>query len=309
MPDPQPTPTYFLAFDHRGEFARSVFDRESDGSAAEEAEITALKEVVYAGLREAAGSPRLGAGRAGLLVDELYGAGVARAAKEGGLVLAMPVEKPDCEVFEFAYGESFGDHVAAFGPAYAKVLVRYNVETEAASRRIQVQHLKVLSDWLREREHRLLLELLVPPTPGQLAAAGGERREFEVTQRPALARDAIAELQSGGVVVDLWKLEGIDDEAEAAATVAQARAPQGAEDALCTVLGAGADKERVARWLTVAARTDGFAGFAIGRSIWREPLRAVRAGELRREEAMAEIAEGYLGFVDVYEAAVAAPQP
>lgn len=296
-------PMYFLAFDHRGEFARSIFGTDGNTTPAEDAEIAALKEVIFDGLQLAAVSPRLGSGRPGLLVDELYGAAIARAAVGAGTTLAMPVEAPDREVFQFAYGNDFGEHVETFGPTYAKVLVRYNVAGNQSANRTQAERLRRLSEWLKPHGHQLLLELLVPPTPEQLASAGGERRRFEVEQRPHLARAAMAELQSSGIEVAVWKLEGIDDPTEARATVAQARTGLGGADVVCTVLGAGADRERVDRWLRVAAETDGFAGFAIGRSIWRDPLRALQAGELAREAAAAEIAERYLSFAEVYEAA------
>ena len=46
----------------------------------------------------------------------------------------------------------------------------------------------------------------------------------------------------------------------------------------CVVLGAGADEVTVAHWLRVAAAVDGFIGFAIGRTIFWEPLTGWLAG-------------------------------
>lgn len=296
-------PTYFLAFDHRGEFARSVFGTNGETSPAEDAEIASLKEVIFDGLELAAASPRFGSGQPGLLVDELYGASIARAGLEAGMTIAMPVEEPDREVFQFAYGEDFGEHVEAFGPTYAKVLVRHNVAGNQSANQTQAERLRRLSDWLKARGHRLLLELLVTPTAEQLRAAGDDRLRFEIEQRPDLMRAAMAELQTSGIEVGIWKLEGIDDPDEARATVAQARSGPAGEQVVCTVLGAGADRERVEHWLRVAADTDGFAGFAIGRSIWRDPLRELRSGGITREAAAAEIADRYLGFVGAYEQA------
>lgn len=247
------------------------------------------------------------AGQLGVLVDELYGADVARAASAAQIVLTMPVEEPDQEIFDFTYGAEFGAHVEEFSPDFAKVLVRWNADGDAAGNAVQAQRLRELSQWLRARGRRFLFELIVAPTAQQLAAAGGDRLRFELEQRPQLILRAMRELQAAGVEVDVWKLEGLDEIADAEAVVAQARSGEGRERVVCTVLGAGAGHERVDHWLRVAAAVDGFVGFAIGRSIWRDPLRAQLAGELSEEQAAQQIAERYLRFVRLYrEQAVAA---
>ena len=35
-------------------------------------------------------------------------------------------------MFDFEYGDAFGDHITSFDPAFSKVLVRYNPEGDAA---------------------------------------------------------------------------------------------------------------------------------------------------------------------------------
>jgi myo-inositol catabolism protein IolC len=66
------------------------------------------------------------------------------------------------------------------------------------------------------------------------------------------------------------------------------------------VLGAGSSNEQVLRWLRVAAEVEGYAGFAIGRSIWRTPIRKHLAGQLSAAEASSLIADRYLEFVRAY---------
>jgi myo-inositol catabolism protein IolC len=83
----------------------------------------------------------------------------------------------------------------------------------------------------------------------------------------------------------------------AVATAAQARR---VGDANCIVLGAAAVPERVAKWLRVAAATDGFHGFAIGRNIWRDALQRWVRDEISRDDAIAVIARGYLSTIAVY---------
>lgn len=292
---------YFLAFDHRGVFARSVLEEEESHTPEQARTIADCKQTILAGGLHALAAGTVARGQAGVLIDEHYGAEVARAARAAGLVLTMPVEEADCDLFAFDFGDDFGAHVEAFDPDFAKVLVRWNPDGDRDGNAAQGERLSELSAWLRARGRKLLFELLVPPTDEQLARAEGDRTRFEREQRPQLMRRGMAELQAAGVEVDVWKLEGIDDADDAAAAVAQAREGAGRERVACTVLGAGAGPERVEHWLRVAAATEGFCGFAIGRSIWREPLQRRLAGEIAEEEAARSIADEYARLVAVYE--------
>lgn len=291
---------FLLAFDHRGVFARTIFGTTGEPTPEQEAQMVHAKRVIYDGVRRATQLGDLPAGSTGVLVDELYGADVARAAKADDIILVMPVEAPDRDVFDFAYGDAWRDHVEAFTPDYAKVLVRYNADgDDDAGNALQATRLAELSDWLRATGRRFLYELIVPPTAGQLVAAGGDAERFEREQRPALILRAIEAMQSAGVEPDVWKLEGLDDAADALAASRQARSG-GRDHVTLTILGAGAPDARVDHWLTIAATTPGFAGFAIGRSIWAPAIRDHLSGTLDRAAAAELIATNYLRFTDVY---------
>jgi myo-inositol catabolism protein IolC len=67
------------------------------------------------------------------------------------------------------------------------------------------------------------------------------------------------------------------------------------------VLGAGADQPTVTRWLELASQTEGFAGFAIGRTIFWDPLAAWNTGQVGREAAVDAIAQNYRQMIDAYE--------
>jgi myo-inositol catabolism protein IolC len=296
---------YILAFDHRGSFEKQLLGLKQPPTAAEMLCIKQAKSLIYEGLRRAVdgGVPR---GAAGVLVDETYGAAVARRARADGLVLAMPVEKSGQDEFDFEYGDAFGAHVEAFDPAFAKVLVRYNPEGDAALNARQTARLRQLSAWLSARDRRLLFELLVPATPGQLAAVGGDARRYDLELRADLMVRAIGELQDGGVEADVWKIEGLETPAECARVAEQTRRG-GRSGVGCVVLGRGADGGQVDRWLRAGAAVPGYLGFAIGRSIFSEPLKGWLRGVLGRDEAIRAIAGSYRRFVDVYSAAGAAP--
>lgn len=160
-------PLYLLAFDHRGSFEKGLFGATAPITSTVHAGIVDAKHLIFEAfaLAVADGVPKKAAG---VLVDEEYGAEVARAATAGGYALAMPVERSGQHEFDFEYGDDFGRHIEEFDPTFAKVLVRYNPEGDPGLNRRQTERLRRLSDWLHEHDRRFLFELLVPPTSDQL---------------------------------------------------------------------------------------------------------------------------------------------
>jgi 5-dehydro-2-deoxygluconokinase len=69
----------------------------------------------------------------------------------------------------------------------------------------------------------------------------------------------------------------------------------------CIVLGRGEDDRKVHEWLGVAATVPGFVGFAIGRTVFWDPLVAWRSKRATRDQTVAEIARRYRQFVDLFE--------
>jgi myo-inositol catabolism protein IolC len=297
---------YLLAFDHRSAFAKTLFGISGrEPTAAEAAAISDCKRLIFEGLAQAVedGAPREAAG---LLVDEQYGAEIAREGKERGLVLAMPVERSGQDEFQFEYGDDFGGHVEEFGPAFAKVLVRYNPGGDRELNHRQTERLARLSQWLGEHEQKFLFELLVPAEPAQLESVDGDPDRYDREVRPRLMTDAIRELQEGGVEPDVWKIEGLDSQEDCRRVAAVARAG-GRHGVACVVLGRGADDEAVEHWLREGAAVPGYIGFAIGRTIWNDALRGFLARESDRDEAVRRIAAKYRRMVDVYEGARTQP--
>ena len=214
----------------------------------------------------------------------------------------MPVEKSGQKEFDFEYGEDFGAHIERYDPDFSKVLVRYNPGGDAEMNGRQAERLRRLSDWLHANDRRLLFELLVPAEEDQLASVDGDAGRYDAELRPDLMVRAIRELQDAGIEADVWKIEGVDSRADAERIAAQCR--EGGRDGVaCVVLGRGADNDKVDDWLRAGARADGYAGFAIGRSIWGEPLQGWIEGALSREDAALQIADNYLRFIAVYTAA------
>jgi myo-inositol catabolism protein IolC len=292
---------YILAFDHRGSFQKKFFGIEGEPDPEQTAMIADAKHLVFEGLQQAVAA---GADPSvtGVLVDEQFGSSVPEEARAQGLRLAMPAERSGQEMFDFQYGDQFGEHIERFDPDFTKVLVRYNPGGDAEGNHEQRAKLKQLSDWLHAHERKFLFELLVPATPAQLQTVDGDGERYDAELRPELMRRTIAEIQDAGIEVDVWKIEGVDARADCEMLVAQARTG-GRGGVVCVVLGRGADDAKVDHWLGEAAPVDGFVGFAIGRSIWWDPLKAYVDGKIERRAAAQQIAQNYLRFVKVYERA------
>ncbi len=292
---------YILAFDHRGSFQTKMFGIEGAPTPEQTARIADGKRLIFEGM-VAAAEGGANASALGVLVDEQFGGDIPRRARESGLKLAMPVEKSGQDVFDFEYGEQFGEHITRFDPDFSKVLVRYNPDDDADTNQPQLDRLKRLADWLHSHDRKFLFELLVPATEGQLASVGGDTDRYDAQLRPDLMVRAIAEIQGHGVEVDIWKIEGLDERADCERVAAQCR-DGGRDGVVCVLLGRGADDAKVDHWLAQAAGVDGFVGFAIGRSIWWDALARYLAGDLERAAAAQRIADNYTRFIDVYRAA------
>ena len=291
---------YILAFDHRGSFQKNMFGIQGDPTPEEIETISDAKRLIFEGALVAVGDGAEPAAT-GVLVDEQFGSDIPRQSREHGLKLSMPVEKSGQEEFDFQYGEDFGGHIEKFNPDFSKVLVRYNPEGDRAVNEEQLGRLKTLADWLHSHDRKFLFELLVPATASQLAAVDGDADRYDVELRPDLMRRTIEDTQAAGIEVDIWKIEGVDHREDAAMLAEQARSGAGRDGVRCVLLGRGASIEKVEQWLRVAASLDGFIGFAIGRSIWWDPLKSYLAKEQDRDAAAARIAANYLQFVRVYE--------
>jgi myo-inositol catabolism protein IolC len=291
---------YILAFDHRGSFQKKWFGLGDEITQEDTDRITDAKTLIYEGLELALGQGA-DAGITGALVDEQFGGDVPQRAKDHGIKLAMPVEKSGQEEFDFEYGEDFAAHIEKFDTDFSKVLVRYNPDADAQMNKEQLERLKRLADWLHANGRRFLYELLVPATDAQLEQVGGDSDRYDAELRPELMRRAIEENQDYGIEVDVWKIEGVDEQSDAEMLAEQTRKGDGRENVKCVLLGRGASDEKVDHWLRQAAPVEGFIGFAIGRSIWWDALKGWLGKDLSREDAAAQIAENYLRFVEVYE--------
>src|SRR5204863_6175203 len=96
-------PLYILPFDHRGSFQTKLFGWKGALTAEQTAEIAASKQVIYDGFKAAVagGVPKV---KAGILVDEQFGAAILHDAAKQGYITACPAEKSGQDEFDFEYG-------------------------------------------------------------------------------------------------------------------------------------------------------------------------------------------------------------
>ena len=288
---------YILAFDHRASFAKMIFGKEAL-SDQELEQVRQYKHFIYQGALKAIASG-LPKEQAGILVDEYSGDQVLKDATAQGLTTILTTEKSGQPEFMFEYGDNFSIHIEKYKPTFTKALVRYNPEGDMATNERSQAQLKRLSDYSHNKGFKFLIEPLLPATPAQLAEVSGDKHRYDVELRPDLTVRMVEELQQAGVEPDIWKIEGLEGTVSYEEVVAQARSG-GRDKVSCVILGRGESKEGVERWINAGRQVPGVVGFAIGRTIFAEPLVSLHEGKISREVAIERIANNYFHFFQVF---------
>jgi len=293
---------YILAFDHRGTLTKGLLGVEGRDPSVEEAnKVSEMKSLIFDGFKSSINKGE-SIDNCAILTDEQFGKGVQEEARSLGIRFAAPVEKSGQKIFDFEYGDEFGEKINEVGADFIKILVRWNPDDDDESRKIQGARIKTLSDWIVENEKKFLLEFLVPATDEQLAMVDGEQSRYDSEIRPGLAVKVVEEMREKGADPDIWKIEGLDS-TEDCNKVASAIRDGGREGVIAVVLGRGADDQKVNEWLKAGASVEGYKGFAIGRSIFWDSLKEWFTEEINREQAVEQISEKYRNFISVYKEA------
>jgi myo-inositol catabolism protein IolC len=291
---------FVLPFDHRGSFQEKLFGIKGRvPTESETAEIASYKDIIYEGFKKSL-QQGLPTEKCGILVDEQFGSAILKDAKANGYTTACPAEKSGQDEFDFEYGPEFGAHINKFNPTFVKVLVRLNPEADKTLNDRQLTRLKTLSNYCHEHGRKFMFELLVPATATQLKSVDGNQGRFDIELRPNLMLAAMKQIQDFGVEPDVWKLEGVDTKGDVEALSKQARNTEARKQVGVILLGRGENAEKVRHWLQVAASVEGLVGFAVGRTVFWEPLKAVKEGRMDRDAASTKIAETYKGFCDLW---------
>jgi len=292
-------PLYLLPFDHRASYISGLFGWNEPLNVEQTVTVANSKRVIYEGFLRAI-ADQVPKDRVGILVDEEFGSAILRDAASKGFITVASVEKSGQEEFEFAYGEDFAQHIEAFHPTFAKVLVRYNPEGDVALNQRQASRLKRLSNYLHQAQTLFMFELLVPASPMQLEQLEEDKNAYDLQVRPRLMMQAIQALQDAGVEPDVWKIEGLDRQEECVRLVELARR-DGRNTVGLIVLGRGAERDRVVHWLKTAASVPGFIGFAVGRTSFWQPLVDFEAKRISKVEAATRIAHNFEAWIRIFE--------
>ena len=284
---------YILPFDHRASFFRDLFGWQEPLSKMQKNKVKEAKQIIwYAFVRSWAKYIRKCNGDLGILVDEEFGAEILRAAKKLGAVRILTTEKSGQQVFDFEFGAKFGQHILKLKPEYAKVLVRYN-PVNKKDNLVQLKRLKKISDFCRKNKIGFLFELLVPASPEQVKKFA---KSYDLKARPALSVQAIKEISSYGIKPDIWKLEAMPGNY-------WSKIIKVAGKAQIVVLGRAGSKVLVSQWLKIAAKFNEIIGFAVGRTIFFQPLEMWRDKKISKDEAINLIAKNFEYFIDLWERA------
>lgn len=281
-----------FAMDHRDSYRR-LLGLADPPVPEQSAHAREIKSVVFDGFASVV--DEIGPAGLSVLLDEEYGAPLARRAHDLGVKVCVPVERSGRAELELEYADALPRLVESLGADLVKVLLRYNADGDVELNKRQAERTAELSAWCLEHDLPLMGEILVPMTPAQREEFARRPGEWDGVRRPELTVTAIEELRAAGADPDLWKVEGFDSPAAAAVVVEAARAFR--PEVSCVVLGRGESLARVHDWVRLAAGVPGFVGFAVGRSLWNDEALAVHRGELVPEAAAVRVAEKYRGVV------------
>lgn len=291
---------FVLPFDHRISFMKNMFGITGREPSEEEVKLIGqYKYLIYEGFKRAVTDDRVPRKSAAVMVDEQFGDAVLRDARENNFSFCLCVEKSGQDEFDFEYGDAFGEHINRYRPTIVKALLRYNPDGDTDLNQRQRARLKMLSDFCHVNNYPLMIEPLLPATGEQLAGVGGDQKRYDNEVRPALMVRMIAEMQHDGIACDIWKIEGLEKPEKYELVTAQARIG-GRDHVVCIVLGRGADDAQVERWLRAGAGVPGIVGFAIGRTIFWQPLIEYQGGKKTADEAAAAIADRFVHFFQVF---------
>ncbi|MBU2632276.1 DUF2090 domain-containing protein [Patescibacteria group bacterium] len=291
-------PLFILPFDHRGSFVKGLIGKEESLLTSDDRNyIISQKKIIYNAFKKAI-QKKIIKDNAAILIDEEFGDEIIKDANLNGINVILTTEKSGEQEFTFQY-PNFEEHIEKYKPAFAKVLIRYNPDQEIASKKRQQKELKRLSDYCHKSGHKFFLEPLIPATVDQLTKAGGNQDEYIKSQRPFLAARAIGELQEAGVEPDVWKLEGTTKK-EGYEKIVEAAIRDGRDNVGVVILGGGKEQELVEEWIKIAAKIKGIIGFAVGRTVFWQPLMDLKEGKINQEEAVSRIANNFIHFYDLF---------
>ena len=285
-----------LPFDHRASFEKIIELKPGDKPTKDQTKkLEDFKEVIYDAYLKCLKQGTISKNESAILADSQYGKTVLERASKDGVIFATCFEKSGKELFELQY-DDYKKTISKINPDIIKVLVRMNPEWKREDNQTQLKRLKELFEYTKSVGKFYLFELLVPATEGQLKKHG---KDYDVKERPKLTAKCIQLIHDAGIQPDIWKLEGLDDITSVNAVVSSAIDQERKTGVI--ILGRGESADKVKEWILKAKGVHGVIGFAVGRTVFLQPLKDLHANKISREVAVKQIADNYSTFVNLWK--------
>jgi 5-dehydro-2-deoxygluconokinase len=266
-----------LAFDHRSQFEEMARRFGRDAS-----HIRAAKRLIGQAWRSVAHESR----RVGAIIDGQYGGELLEQLTGSGHWLARPIEQAGVTPLEFVGGPNVGLTIKSWPQEHVvKCLVRYDLLCDPELRAVQDARLFQLSSACRELARELLVEVL--PT------SACDPRQFEITA-------VIRHLYDLGIFPDWWKIECPPRDAE----WLDLRKIIAARDSECrgvVLLGKGVPLEELRESFRMARSHEVCKGFAVGRSIFHEPIEDWFRGALSDDECTQIVERNFRSLIAAWD--------
>ena len=268
-------PLFILPFDHRSGLTRELFNISYPPNATIGKKISALKRVIFEGFLAAYPTAQK-YGDCGILVDEEFGTPILNEAKRKGIIFAVSTETSGTSTFDFVHKRGFGRALIQRDPTYAKALVNYHLGDDELNHE-KMKRLRQLSEFCETEGIPLMLEPLVH----------GKKSPLSMTTT------MIRDMNKHGVRPALWKLEMQRSAKDWKQLAKVAKAPM-------ILLGHGESMKVVDGWVIDAAKSGAVDGFAIGRTIFFEPIKKFHEKTFTKKRAVEAIAKNYLHYVKLW---------
>ncbi len=256
---------FILPFDHRSSFIKDVLKIKGKPNKKEKETISHLKETIFLGFLDFVKNKK----NFGILVDEEYGKNIIERAKEEKTIVSISVEKSGKQQFEFEYGNKFKEHINKFKPDYVKLLVRYNLKEDNTK---QLNNFKKLNNFCKNNDYKIIFELLI-------------KNKSQVSK--------IIEEIKQVIQPDIWKLEGDNNWNKVIKSIN--------ENSQIIMLGRGENIKMVEKWIKNAKPFKKIIGFAVGRTIFMNPIKNYYNKKISREIAIKKISGNFKYFVNFWK--------
>lgn len=271
---------FIFAFDHRGQLVELAQQAGRDLNS-----ISQLKQLFVQAVERVEADLRQRGIEAdvGLLADQRFGQDSLNTATGRGWWLARPVEVQGSRPLAFEHGRSIGSNLINWPQEQIiKCLVQYHPDDEPMLRLEQEAQIKALYDASKVSGHELLLEII-------------PSKDHPSTHPDVMLR-ALKRLYNLGIYPAWWKIEAQSTEVwQQLDELIQQRDPY------CrgvVLLGLNAPVEELAAGFAQARNSRVCKGFAVGRTIFREPSRAWMAGEIDDATLVSQVQSTFSGLIE-----------